>query len=411
MDFEAKRQAILDEGGNRVGYEFFLVYHGKEYFPREPVTNKSAFITLRTLAEYGLRKVGDGLRVFVRIPIDSLLVRAYELLYAESMVYRVQLPSIGAGKTVYRRALEAIGKLRSEGAMISVHYKLIEQHPDIVQFADIIEFTAEVDPADVSSARSFGKKLLLCRLDDRAAYERFRGKVDYYQGEYVEPARVIDSFNLAPFLKSTLLRLLVLMNTAQSPTEFARVIETDVGMTAKLLRFVNSAYFALRKKISSVEQATVYFGLKNIKNFIIVLSMNDYVSVANPSLWRKALVRAKLMEELAKVKAPQLTGEAYLVGLFSLIDMILEVDVVEFLKEVNVDDSVLAAFTEPRSPLGELLSRVVLLEEKGEEILSSEKPSEVPLVADIAQSVGMEGSSLVEVLKNSYLMAETIIHL
>jgi len=412
MDFEAKRQSILDEGGNRIGYEFFLVYHGKESFPREPVTNKTAFITMRTLAEYGLAKVGEGHRIFIRIPIDSLLVRAYELLYAESMVYRIQPASVGAGKTVYRRALETLEKLRSEGALISIHHRLIGQHPDIVQLADILELSVEgLDPAEVTSLRGFGKKILLFRIDSQQLYERFRRTADYYQGEYLDPAQAIDRFRLAPFLKSTLLRLLVLMNTAQSPVEFARVIETDVGMSAKLLRFLNSAYFSLRKKVSSVEQATVYFGLKNIKNFIIVLSMNDYASVAHPSLWKKSLVRAKLMEELAKNTASQLTGEAYLVGLFSLIDMILEVDIAGFLREVNVEDTIVSAFTDSGSTLGKLLSVAVLLEEKGEELLSLEKPEDEPLLEDISQQTGIGKKILLDMIRNSYLMAETIIHL
>jgi len=412
MDFEAKRQAILDGEGNRIGYEFFLVYHGKEAFPRESVTNKSAFITMRTLAEYGLAKIGEGKRVFIRIPVDSLLVRAYELLYAEMMVYRIQPPSIGAGKTVYKKALEVLSKLRADGAVISVHHRLALQHPDIVRIADMVEVSAEGSGVEeIASARGFGKKVLVFRIDSQKTYDSLWGKADYYQGEYVKPSEVLDRIRLAPFLKSTLLRLLVLMNTAQSPTEFAKVIETDAGLSAKLLRFLNSAYFSLRKTISSVEQATVYFGIKNLKNFIIVLSMNDYASVVNPILWKKSLIRAKLMEELSKALNLQLAEEAYLAGLFSLIDMILEVDTVEFLRGVNVDEVVISAFTDPGSALGKLLSISVLLEEKGEEILSSERPADHSLVRDVAENTGIKAKTLVDTLRNSYLMAETIIHL
>ncbi len=96
--------------------------------------------------------------------------------------------------------------------------------------------------------------------------------------------------------------------------------------------------------------------------------MNDYATVENPALWRRSLVRAKLMEELSKHMLPELSSEAYLAGLFSLLDIILDVDIPGFLKELNVDDRIVSAFTDRESPLGRLLSIVKLLEEKEKEI-------------------------------------------
>ncbi len=410
MEFEAKRQAVLNKRGEKVGYEFFLVYYGRESFPRETITNRSTFITVRTLAEYGLKRVGEDLRVFLRIPIDSLLVRVYELLHAEAMVYRVHLPSVGMGKTVYTKASDAIEKLRKAGALISIHYKLLHQYPSLKEIADIAEVPAnEVNLTELSSLRE--KRLLITRVETERTFKKFQELGDYFQGDYIEKPQTLTSFKLAPFLKSTLLRLLVLMNTAQSPTEFAKVIETDVGITAKLLRFINSAYFSLRKEIKSVEQATIFFGIKNLRNFIIVLSMNDYTSVVNPLLWKKSLIRAKLMEEFAKYKAPELTGEAYLVGLFSLIDLILEVEITDFLKEVRVDENILKAFENEDSPLAYLLSFVTVLEEESEKIMSSEKPLDNPTLREISERIGIKGERVLDMVKNSYLMADTIIHL
>ncbi|MDQ7082511.1 MAG: HDOD domain-containing protein [Aquificota bacterium] len=221
----------------------------------------------------------------------------------------------------------------------------------------------------------------------------------------------LEKIRIAPYLKSTLLRLLVLLNTAQSPTEFAKVIETDVGMSAKLLRFVNSAFFSLRKKIASLDQAAIYFGLKNLRNFVLVLSMNDYATVKNPVAWRRSLIRARIMEELSKAVNPDLSSEAYMVGLFSLIDLILGVGPLEFLKEVNADETVLRAFEDKSSPLAKLLEVASLLEDKEREIIASKDPLSLPVIRDVASGLGLSGKDVLEILKGSCLMADTIIHL
>ena len=412
MDFEAKKQAIVDRDGEKVGYEFFLVYHEEVDLSPEVLTNKTTFITVRTLAEYGVKKVGEGKRVFVRLPFDTLLVRIFDLIDPQMMVYKIYPPSVGMGKAIYTKSVSFIEKLKSEGVMIAVHRDLVKQFEDLLSVADMVEFEAKrADLKDISSVKNMGKKILVSGVDTDKDYSRFRVHADYIQGRYIDEGSTLKRMKIAPYLKSTLLRLLVLLNTAQSPTEFAKVIETDVGMSAKLLRFINSAYFSLRKKIRSIEQAAIYFGLKNLRNFVLVLSMNDYASVENPLAWRRSLIRAKLMEEISKNVDPDLSSEAYLVGLFSLIDVILDTDVVEFLKEVNVDDKVIAAFTDKNSVLAKILNIVTLLEEKEKEIAASKDPMSLPVIGAVADRLKMSKENLIDVLKRSYLMADTIIHL
>jgi EAL and modified HD-GYP domain-containing signal transduction protein len=412
MDFEVKRQAILDSSGRVLGYEFFLKSLSGSDLPEDILENKLAVITLRTLAEYGIRRVGEGTKVFVGMPLDTLLVRAHELLSPQLMGYKLHRATVGAGKTVFIRGLESIEKLRLEGATVFIHYSLIKEHPDMVQLADAVEFSAEESLLeDIQRVRSLGKEILISGIDEEDQYKKFAGFGSYFQGEYVNRSEELQRIKLAPFLKSTLLRLLVLMNTAQTPNEFAKVIETDIGLSAKLLRFINSAFFALRKKVISIEQAAVYFGLKNIKNFILVLAMNDYAAVENPLLWRKSLVRAKLMEEFSKNVLPDKTSEAYLVGLFSLIDRILDVKIPEFLMEVNVDETIISAFTDDRSVLAKMLNSAILIEESEGAIKHAKSPDEVKLLKDVAESLNMKSEDLMEIAKRSYIMADTIIHL
>ncbi|MDQ7082509.1 MAG: hypothetical protein Q9N34_05805 [Aquificota bacterium] len=85
---------------------------------RRFLSNKTTFITVRTLlAEHGVKKVGEGKRVFVKIPIDTLLVKVLDLLDSRTVAYKIHPPVVGMGKTVYTRSVSYMEKLKSEGVL------------------------------------------------------------------------------------------------------------------------------------------------------------------------------------------------------------------------------------------------------------------------------------------------------
>jgi HD-like signal output (HDOD) protein len=54
-------------------------------------------------------------------------------------------------------------------------------------------------------------------------------------------------------------------------TDVVRIIERDVGLCAKLLQLVNSAFFGLPRKIASLTEAVTYLGTVTIKNLAMAL--------------------------------------------------------------------------------------------------------------------------------------------
>jgi EAL and modified HD-GYP domain-containing signal transduction protein len=152
-------------------------------------------------------------------------------------------------------------------------------------------------------------------------------------------------------------------------------------------------------------------GLKNLKNFIFLLAMNDYISVENPALWKKSLVRALLAKSIAERIAPGLEDAAYLVGLFSLIDEILGVDKVSFLKEINIDKLIIDAYTSENEKLRQILDIVSQLEEGYSEILKSEDVFNAPILLKIKELTGIYRSDLFRMLKDAHEKVDYIFNL
>lgn len=73
-----------------------------------------------------------------------------------------------------------------------------------------------------------------------------------------------------PGLPQTAIRLLELsQDPANGPEQFASPIEADPGLTAQVLKFVNSSYFGFSREITSVKLAITLVGIRTIKNFVL----------------------------------------------------------------------------------------------------------------------------------------------
>lgn len=102
--------------------------------------------------------------------------------------------------------------------------------------------------------------------------------------------------------------------------EFSKVVRADVALTGKILRISNSAYFAQRNPVTSVDRACVLLGYERLR----ALSLGFYLSHAAASdtsqqisraVWGQSVFRACLAAELARTLIPARTAEAFAIGL------------------------------------------------------------------------------------------------
>jgi Predicted signal transduction protein containing EAL and modified HD-GYP domains len=149
-------------------------------------------------------------------------------------------------------------------------------------------------------------------------------------------------------------------------------------------------------------------GLKNLRNFIFLLAMNDYISVENPKLWKRSLVRALLAKSIAERIAPDFEDVAYLAGLFSLTDEILGVDKISFLMDLHLDKPIIDAYTGENERLKQILDIVSQLEERYSEMSALEDAYNDPFLINIEELTGIYRSDLFRMLKDAHEKADYI---
>ena len=408
MSFAIARQPVFDKEGGVFGYEVYLRrLDNLDKYPEDIPYNKATFIIAELIAELGINRVSEGKRILVNVTLDSLLNKVLDLLPIDKVVFAIIPSQVDVGRTLMNSILKRIDDLREQGAMVAITEQLYSgKFVDLLHKAHIVEFTViSVDEGKASAVKRNNKKVLITRIETEEEKEKAFSLGDLFQGNLLGRPTVIKEFEIAPFLKSTLMRMIGALNTVQSIKDFAKIIASDVGMSAKLLRFVNSAYFSRRKEIKDIVQACSYLGMENLKKFTLLVATNDYVAVEDPYLWKRSLVRAILAEEIAKRRNPQIANEAYLAGLFSLIDKILGVDKIEFLKDVNVEQEIIDAYTGKNEELKAILEDAFALEEA----LEIGEPKLDEVVEEFSYKLRMGPGELKNLLFEAQTKAEEIL--
>ncbi len=173
-----------------------------------------------------------------------------------------------------------------------------------------------------------------------------------------------------------LLRLLALLAQDADTTEIEQVFKREPGLSYHLFRLINSAGMGLNREISTFNQAIMMLGRRQMQRWIqLLLYANKNEKAASPLL-HFAAMRGNLLEQLAVAQGcDAVTREqAFMTGIFSLLDSLLGMSMAEIGKNIQLPDPVRLALLEHRGELGEWLSWV-------EDVQAGVVPSRSPDIA------------------------------
>ena len=110
--------------------------------------------------------------------------------------------------------------------------------------------------------------------------------------------------------------------------KLAATIQNDQGLSAKVLKTVNSSYYGLRKKCGTIRQAIVVLGLSTVKSLTLGFSLVSSIDLKDKKgfdhneYWRRGLFTGVAARSIAKVACPDFQDEAFLGGLLQDVGMI-----------------------------------------------------------------------------------------
>ncbi|SMF14121.1 EAL and HDOD domain-containing protein [Desulfovibrio gilichinskyi] len=229
--------------------------------------------------------------------------------------------------------IDKVRKLKDRGYTISIDdYAARYENTELYDLTDIMTLNiSEISRADIAQRIQLFPGLkgsyLAKKVETAEQFESVETLgFAYYQGYFfkrpkTEVTRKISSnemlrFNLMEMLNNDNIDLV----------ELSKTIEKDVSLSARLLNLLNSAAYGLSAKISSVQQAVIYLGWDQLKHWLRMILFTDMKQPGKSAeLTSLSLQRAKILEMLSACSETKKSDERlFLVGLFSLLDAMLE---------------------------------------------------------------------------------------
>jgi len=183
----------------------------------------------------------------------------------------------------------------------------------------------------------------------------------YFQGDFFAKPRITRHRSVGTGGISSLRALGELSAADASFDDLERIISSDVGLSLKLLRYVNSAFFALPRNIGSVREALTLLGTRTVRRWATVMALSA-IPNAPHELVAIALHRARMCEMLAGSALPEERETLFTIGLFSVSDGLLGAPMEEVLESLPFSDEIRAALLRREGPKGDLLNAVIAYE-------------------------------------------------
>ena len=229
-----------------------------------------------------------------------------------------------------------------------------EEYREVLRLMDYILLNHK--KIDIGKAKVYFSKvypnirLVAVNVDSQEDYDRLKegGGYDLYEGEFFRMP-VNKGEELAP-LKVNYLELIKVVNDVDFDlTDAAAVIERDPALVLSLLEMVNR--MTVNSGINSVKHAAAMLGQRELKRWINTAATKE-LCVDRPSeIMRMSMIRARFAENLApSFKLASQSSELFLMGLFSVLDVIIEKPMQQALDMVKVSKEIRQALLEKTGP-------------------------------------------------------------
>jgi len=198
-------------------------------------------------------------------------------------------------------------------------------------------------PDMISACRQYGFKVLAEKVETQSDYNLCRRLgVDYYQGYFLCKPNIMRGKKMDSSRLVIMQSLAMLQNQKSSFSDLEGIIARDVGLSYKLLRLSNSGYYSFATEVTSLRQAISLIGLDTMRGWMSLLLMSS-LQDKPPELTNIALQRARMAESMARLYGQAQPEIFFLVGLFSVLDALMDQPMEQLVKELNLSEPVAGA--------------------------------------------------------------------
>lgn len=355
------RQPICNANSELVAYE--LLYRDNLNQTSANVTSAhEATARVITLAfmDIGVDKLASGLPVYINMT-DELLIKKEILPEPVERVVLEVLEDIPPTPEI----LASLKALRAKGYTIALDdFVLNKSTRAFLPYADIIK----IDILAHSQEALVKKMTLLKKLPNVTflaekveTWEEFEFcknlGFDLFQGYFLSKPEVL---NNSPKTDSGIIAVQLLAELHSSEPDLdqlEQLISRDPQLYYRILKYINSARYALPREITSLRHAITLLGLDQLKSVVSMVVLAGS-SKRGPSLIPTALIRARMCQLIAESQGEKQSDSFFTIGLLSMLDAFFERPLKLILKDLPLHNDIKAALLEHTGTGGTVLHTV-----------------------------------------------------
>ncbi len=354
------RQPILSRDEKLYAYEILYLDSNKQSNP-ENDRFASASVINSILNKFGTREFLSEHKAFVKVDEKFLLSDLILTIPADFFAL-----SLFEDIPMSERVVERIEQLHVKKFSIAINDIDFKQE-HLVKYKEVLDkidyvkinFTQENTPKElISELHKHDIKIIATKIEDLAEYKHAKELgCDFFQGYWFSKPKILENAKIDPS-QFNVLKLYNMLMEDRNIDEITSAFEENHALTLQLLQFINSGAFHFRNPISSIHHVLTLVGRKPLAQWLMLMiysksvSKNDNVS----PLMLMVKNRTELMQNLLKALKPNVKsnalGEAYLVGVLSLIDTIFGAELKDILENMHISDIAKKALLDDSGTLG-----------------------------------------------------------
>lgn len=363
------RQAILDEERTVFGYELF----DRSLQNAEPSAASDAQLLFNALSMAENDSLASRKTIFINCTHDSLAGGHLDLVAPERVVLEIPPLPISQVDQIANHQ-PSLQELKRRGFRLAFDYSILTRsYEGWLPLASFIKFDLSVlKPEAVGSFVKLAQaksqaQLIAEKVETHKQYELVKELgVTLFQGYWFAKPVIVEGQRIRP-AQANIIQLIDLVRKQSSTAEIEEVLKHDPVLSFNLLRFINSAGFGMRNEVTSFKHAVMLLGLNRLFKWAALLMTTSTAGDAPPAVGATAVVRGRLMELLALEKlSPEDCDNAFVVGVFSLLDTMLGMPLEAALATVSLPQTVTDALLHRTGPLAPFLDLTVACESSDE---------------------------------------------
>lgn len=398
------RQAIFDEKLNTVGYELLFRNSMDNRFPDVSAEQATTQLIEEQFLSAPVGRKNDNSTVYVNFPYQLLVEGLAETLPKNRVVIEILETA-----QPDRQLLETVKRMHTQGFRIALddfipgsEWEAFMPYVNVLKF-DIRRSEREAIEHYIRSNRETLRHVVFLaeKVETYEEFEAFK-KLGFglFQGYFFSKPVVMKRNKLVQN-RAFALKLMQEVNV-ESPNlnKIEDLLKRDVSLSFKIMRYAQNILYNTRGvsgfRNQSLRDIVVYLGINEMRRFVLMACLTSFDNVTNTEIYYLSLIRAKFCELVAmRTSSNNIANDAFMVGLFSLLDVILGLPLDELMEQIAVSPEVEKALKNNSGELYPYVQLARLYEQRMWEEAS-----------DVAHEIGLPGSAVAEMMNQAATWAD-----